>query len=263
MRSVLPLVIACTLFCSISIAAEPPRLIAHRGGVVEEGLIENNKPALEEAIDRGYWMLEVDVRESKDGHLVVHHDANFSRYYGDKQLLSEMTWDEISQLRSTPGDLRPLLFAEYAALCKDRIRVMIDTKEPEHGPTFYETMLAELEKNDLLDTAYVIGTEESKQFFLDKARVGINAEALEQAVQRGENVAERYFLFTHGKGLDAAVVKRAQELGVPVVPSINTFHYFGQEHMPAAKADALRLKELGVVEFQIDSVYDPWLRPTP
>ena len=58
-----------------------PRLIAHRGGVVDTTRVENNVDAIEEAIARNYFMLEVDIRESRDGQLVVHHDSTFSRFY--------------------------------------------------------------------------------------------------------------------------------------------------------------------------------------
>jgi hypothetical protein len=47
--------------------AEVIKLIAHRGGVVDKQRAENNLPAIQEAIHRGYWMLEVDIRESKEG----------------------------------------------------------------------------------------------------------------------------------------------------------------------------------------------------
>jgi hypothetical protein len=48
---------------------------------------------------------------------------------------------------------------------------------------------------------------------------------------------------------------------VPVVPSVNIFHYAGlDDHFKAAESDIRRLRQLGVTEFQIDSVYDRWLR---
>ena len=46
---------------------------------------ENSIGALEEAIRRGNWMVEMDIQESKDGRLVVHHDS-FLQDFGDKRL---------------------------------------------------------------------------------------------------------------------------------------------------------------------------------
>lgn len=232
------------------------RLIAHRGGVVDEDHIENSAPAVEEAIRRGYSMLEVDIRESKDGRLVVHHNENFRRYYGDDRRVADMTWDEIKRLKSTPGNLRPLEFAEYAALCRGKIRLMLDTKGPDHAGAFFASVIDALKENGLLESAYVIGTNQSKDVFLGKAKVGIDREKLEAAVKRGEDVAGRYFLFEHGRTLDAETVELAQKHGVTVVPSVNDFHYLSPKHEEMAARDIARLKKLGVTHFQIDSVYE-------
>ncbi len=51
------------------------RLIAHRGGVVDAERPENSAEAITAAIERGYWMIEVDVRRTKDGEPVLHHDS--------------------------------------------------------------------------------------------------------------------------------------------------------------------------------------------
>jgi glycerophosphoryl diester phosphodiesterase len=52
-------------------------LIAHRGGIVDDTHPENSPASVEAAIQRGYWMLEVDIRRTRDGRAVVQHDANF------------------------------------------------------------------------------------------------------------------------------------------------------------------------------------------
>lgn len=237
-----------------------PKLIAHRGGVVGDKYAENSPASVEAAIERGYYMLEVDLRESADGRIVLHHDPDFQDFYDHPGLLAEMNWDEISQLRATPGDSRPLEFAELTRLCKGRIQLMLDTKPPEHSAAFFESVETALRDAGLLKHAMVIGTEQSRRWFHGKARIGINSEYLEQAATAGEDVAARYFLFEHGRDLDESTVRRAQELGVLVVPSINKFHYDDlPDHMAAAEKDVKRLRAQGVEYFQIDSPYDRWL----
>lgn len=262
-------VVVMLVLTAVVARAQPPRdaaevkLIAHRGGVVEDGLIENQLPALNAAVKRGYWMVEVDVRESKDGHLVVQHDPNFKRYYGDPRQVGEMTWGEIRQLRSRESGLRPLEFAEYAKACRGRMRVMIDTKEPSHDKRFYEAMERALKENQLLHDALLIGTREAKAYFKGKARVAVNRKELQAAIsgQEQEDVGRLYFLFEHGRVLDEPTVRLARQHGVPVVPSINVFHYLGRKNQrQRAEADLQRLRDLGVEYFQIDSVYDRVLR---
>ena len=106
-RTRVPLGFACLWFAAMSCAGsaradEPVRLISHRGGVVDAQRPENSVGALEEAIRRGYWMVEMDIQESKDGRLVVHHDS-FLQDFGDKRWPIDMTWAEIQQLRAKAG----------------------------------------------------------------------------------------------------------------------------------------------------------------
>ena len=253
----------CCLILSGGVAAladEPIKLIAHRGGVVEGQLAENTLPALQAAMDRGYWMVEVDVQESKDGHAVVHHDRDFRRFYDVPRLLAEMTWDEIRNLRTKSGNARPLDFDEFTAACRGRMRLMVDTKGPDHPPEFYRAMERALVENDLLRTAYFIGTAESKAYFQGKARISVDRGQLKEALERGEDVGRLYFLFEHGRVLDEATVGLARQAGVPVVPSVNVFHYLGRDHMEAAGADIRRLRMLEVTQYQIDSVYERFCR---
>lgn len=72
---------------------EKVTLIAHRGGVVEGGFSENSINSLEAAIERGYKYVEVDIRKSKDGVILVQHDPTFKRFYGVDRIVSDMNWD--------------------------------------------------------------------------------------------------------------------------------------------------------------------------
>ena len=57
-------------------AAQTYHLIAHRGGVVEDKFPDNSAAALAAAVARGYWGIEIDIRETKDGVLVMQHDPD-------------------------------------------------------------------------------------------------------------------------------------------------------------------------------------------
>ncbi len=242
-------------------SSAPVRIIAHRGGVVGDAYVENSAASLEAAVERGYWMIEVDVRESRDGKLIVNHDPDFRRFFNDPRLVADVDWQEIATLRGDPGGARPLQFHELAALAKGRLRLMIDPKPAEQSNAYFDGVVGVLRANDLLDTAYVIDQRHSERWVRSGTRVGLPVADLEAARNRGEDVANSYFVFEHGRDLDADKVRRGQALGVPIVPSINIFHYGDLgDHMPAARADVHRMLDLGVEEFQIDSPYDVWLR---
>lgn len=238
---------------------EPIRIIAHRGGVIDQHHPENSAGAVEEGIRRGYWMLEMDIQETKDGHLVVHHD-DFEKSFGVKKWPRQLTWQEIRELRAVEDGSRPLEFDEYAAKCRGKIQLMIDTKGPSHSRSFYESLERTLRENGLLDGAYFIGTVEARAYFKGKSRISVDRDELQKKVDSGEETSRLYFLFEHGTTLDEKGIALAKRAGIPAVVSINDFHYAGRDHMAGAHADIERLRRLGLTDFQIDSTYDIWLR---
>ena len=238
---------------------ETIRLVAHRGGVVDRHHPENSASGAEEAIRRGYWMLEMDLQESKDGHLIVHHDDDFVKSYSVHKKPGELTWDEIRQFRAAEDGSRVLEFHQYAALCRGKVQLMIDTKEPSHPRAFYESLERTLRENGLLEGAYFIGTEEARAWFKGKSRISVDRDELRKLVDAGEETSKLYFLFEHGTTLDEKGMALAKRAGIPAVVSINDFHYTG-DHMRQAHADIDRLYRAGLTYFQIDSGYDIWLR---
>ena len=253
------------VFLAIAAVAAPPeaiKWIAHRGGVVDPAIAENSRASLEAAIQRGYWMIESDIRETRDGRIITQHDPDFRQFYGDPRKVSEMTLADVLKLRATPGGTPPMTFHELAAACSGRLRLMLDIKEPEHKPAFYREIEREMRAAGLLDSAYLIGLDSARQYFKGKLRVSANPKQLEEAVSRGEDVSKLYFLFEWGKTLEPERIELARRHAVSIVPSVNTFHYGSgmAESIRLGSADIKRLRKLGVKEFQIDSVYEPAFR---
>ncbi|MCA1901957.1 MAG: glycerophosphodiester phosphodiesterase family protein [Candidatus Hydrogenedens sp.] len=69
---------------------------AHRGDV--KNAPENTIPAFKSAIKKGAHMIEFDVRMTKDGHLVLMHDATVDRTTNGSGKVSELTSEEIYKL---------------------------------------------------------------------------------------------------------------------------------------------------------------------
>lgn len=55
------------------LTARRPLLVAHRGGAVGPGTPENSPAAMRLAAVHGYDLVELDVRQTKDGELFVFH----------------------------------------------------------------------------------------------------------------------------------------------------------------------------------------------
>jgi len=72
------------------------RAIAHRGG---GGALENTLAAFARAVELGYRHLETDVHASRDGVLVVSHDATLARVAGDGRAVARLTAAELAGVR--------------------------------------------------------------------------------------------------------------------------------------------------------------------
>src|SRR5690606_38159484 len=93
--------------------------------------------SIQAAIDRGYWMIEVDIRRTKDGEPIIHHDQDFKRFYGNLEKVADLTWTEIGRLKASPGGTSPLHFRYVCKMCDGKIRLMLDIKGNDHQESFY------------------------------------------------------------------------------------------------------------------------------
>ncbi|MBT5707508.1 MAG: glycerophosphodiester phosphodiesterase family protein [Verrucomicrobia bacterium] len=107
------------------------RVVAHRGGV-SLGPPENTLPAISKAIEVGADLIEVDIRESSDGHLVLMHDRSVDRTTDGKGRVENLTLAEILKLEvKGSGDemIRVPRIEEALRLMKGRIDADLDFKE--------------------------------------------------------------------------------------------------------------------------------------
>jgi glycerophosphoryl diester phosphodiesterase len=234
------------------------RLIAHRGGIVNASHAENSPGSVQAAIERGYWMLEVDIRRTKDGEPILQHDPTFARFYGDDRRVEDVTWREVQRLRSSPGNTSPIHFSDLCRMCKGRIRLMLDIKSDTWPAEFYSRLIGEMRDSDLLRTAYLLGSDRLKQVFRGKCYLSSNRKSLSEAVSKGEAVAQNYFLFELASDLNEPSLELCRRHNVTPVAAINTFRYTmaGRDEVKGPEEDAARLKKMGVEYYQIDSRYD-------
>lgn len=100
-------------------------IIAHRGACASAP--ENTLAAFRLAIEQGADGVELDVRLSRDGHLVVIHDATVERVAGTSGEIAAMDLGSIRRLDAGGGERIPLL-AEVLDLARGRLLVDIELK---------------------------------------------------------------------------------------------------------------------------------------
>ncbi len=59
---------------------------------------ENTLPAIEKAIEIGADLIEIDIRQTSDGHLVLMHDQTVNRTTHGRGRVSDLTLDQILAL---------------------------------------------------------------------------------------------------------------------------------------------------------------------
>src|SRR5262249_25532813 len=92
MRTLLILILAAALHAQTRHVVA----ISHRGDHLHPP--ENTMPAFEEAIRLGADYIEVDVRTTADGKLILSHDATLNRCTNGQGEVSKMTFDELRAL---------------------------------------------------------------------------------------------------------------------------------------------------------------------
>ncbi|MEM2315116.1 MAG: glycerophosphodiester phosphodiesterase family protein, partial [Candidatus Nezhaarchaeales archaeon] len=102
-------------------------VIAHRGASAYEP--ENTLRSIKRALNLGADMVEIDVRTTKDGHIVVIHDATVDRTTNGRGYVKDMTLEELKKLDAGLGERIPTL-QEVISLVKGRVGLVIEIKVP-------------------------------------------------------------------------------------------------------------------------------------
>lgn len=112
-------------------------ITSHRGSSYNAP--ENTIPALEKAIYEMADYAEIDVRQTKDGVLVLLHDAKLKRTAGVNRYIWDLTYDELQNLdvgawfgTEFKGTKIPTL-EEVFVYCKNKIRLNIEIKESKYN----------------------------------------------------------------------------------------------------------------------------------
>ncbi len=120
-----------------------PLVIAHRGA--SRAFHENTLEAFEEAIRIGADAIECDLRRTRDGVIVVHHNFRVKKSY---RRIGNLDYAEILRLAKRQGYHVPTL-DETLRTCAGRIALDIELKEP----GYEAEIVAAVKRRRLLDRA--------------------------------------------------------------------------------------------------------------
>jgi len=125
--------------------------IGHRGTRINTD--ENTISAFNKALEYGANYVELDVRKTKDGKLVILHDSTIDRTTNGSGLLNEYTLTEIRKFKTKIQHFEIPLLTEVLNALKEKIKFMIELKET----NLLEDLSKFIGKNDILDECIISG----------------------------------------------------------------------------------------------------------
>jgi glycerophosphoryl diester phosphodiesterase len=103
-----------------------PKIIGHRGAKAYEP--ENTLRSIRKALDLGVQAVEIDLHLSRDGRLIVIHDATVNRTTNGRGRVADLSWEELRRLDAGLGELLPAL-EEVVAVVRGRAHLFIELKD--------------------------------------------------------------------------------------------------------------------------------------
>jgi glycerophosphoryl diester phosphodiesterase len=100
---------------------------AHRG-LHGDGAAENSMSAFRRAVENGYG-IELDVRLSRDGELVVFHDTTLDRVTGVSGRVDSKDYSELKDIQLSGTEDTVPLFSDVLRLVDGKVPLLVELKE--------------------------------------------------------------------------------------------------------------------------------------
>lgn len=155
----------CAVFF-FTCAGRSAEFIGHRGDMANAP--ENTMSAFHSAKENGVRGCEIDVRQTKDGVLVLLHDASLKRTAGLDRLISDVTWSECERLDAGgwldskfKGERIPKLEEVLAFMEEEKMFPLFDVKDLQTEKSIIELA----QKHNLADCSLfvVYSAEQSRR----------------------------------------------------------------------------------------------------
>lgn len=193
--------------------------VGHRGARAYAP--ENTLTSFKKALEIGVEAVELDVRKTKDNHLVVIHDADVKRTTNGEGLVSELTLAQVKGFSAEGGE-KILTLEEALDFLDKKVNVLIELKEV----GFEEQVLSivckkGLEKNVVI-TSFLEEALKKVRALNKEIETGLiyakHSNPIKAALELKANYLVALYRFMH-----TATVQKAHENGLKVIVwTINT-----------------------------------------
>ena len=209
---------------------------AHRGLYNNKDIPENTMAAFENAYQHGYD-IELDIRETKDGELVVFHDENMYRLCGVDLLLKDYLYKEINHYKILNTNQTILLLKDVLNAIPNSTKLLIEFK-----PMTYPKMMVDKFMNIMkrFDHTYAIHSYDPRIVHAFKKHY--------PDIIRGQ-IAET---FPNEKGIKPFLLKRLF-FNFWTKPDFINYRF---EDLPRKQLDKLKQKGIMILSFSARSEKD-------
>jgi glycerophosphoryl diester phosphodiesterase len=144
-------------------APENISITAHRGSSLKAP--DNSMAAIQYAIEDGADYIELDVRETADGQLVLLHDKDFLRVANDPRDVWNLTLADIRELEKNSGfkpgieGARVPTLEQAIELIRGRAKLYLEIKSSPRSPYLVDRAVETLQKEDMIEQSLVAALE--------------------------------------------------------------------------------------------------------
>lgn len=219
--------------------------IAHRGSSVDRP--ENTLPAILKAIDSKATVVEVDVRTSQDGELVLLHDATLDRTTNGRGKVNDFKLVELKGLDAGGwfderyrGERIPTL-SEALDLSRSKIKVLLDLKESgeEYSQRVADCVHKHFDSTEILVGIRSVAEAERYRKLLPKAtQIGFPAKP-EEIEAFGAAKVDIIRLWQNWVAADPKLVERVAKTGAGL-------HLNGTTGLPEEVGPLLKLRPVSL-----------------
>jgi glycerophosphoryl diester phosphodiesterase len=177
--------------------------VGHRGARAYE--IENTLNSFRKALELGANAVELDVRQSKDGKLILSHDENLKRVFGSDVPVSQATWKELKQLTGS----KILTLEEALDFLDSKVdKILVELKETGYEKKVLDIMLKEKLQNRVIVVSFHEDALAAMQSLHNKIETGLIYARSRNPVDAAKRLGAGYLLplyrFVHTKDVEKA-----------------------------------------------------------
>jgi len=189
------------------------KVTGHRGAAGLEP--ENTLRSIRRAIDLGVDRVEIDVRVTRDGRLVVIHDETVDRTTNGHGYVNELTLDEIRKLDAGKGEKVPTL-EEVLEITKGKVELQIELKVPEATSSTLRLIERENAEGEVIITSFMHDLLRRVHDFNPELRTGALFFNVEGDICRKALNVYSKAVHVYYRNVDAELVRHAHEMGLEI-----------------------------------------------